>query len=157
MEEKTPDVHFRRITAESVYDVCALSETLKSHQKKHVASNAVSIAQGHFADSAWFRAIYADDTLVGFIMLHFGSDYDDDIDVPGPFLWRFMIGGEFQGKGYGKLAMHRLFKQLKAQGYSELQTSCSTDDDGPFTFYKSLSFVENGDWFDDEIGLTKQL
>ncbi|HAA85521.1 MAG TPA: N-acetyltransferase [Kosmotogaceae bacterium] len=157
MESKSPNIHFREIDAETVIDVCRLSDTLKDHQKRHVASNAVSIAQAHFDNDAWFRAIYADDALVGFIMLDFGSDDDKDVDRPAAFLWRFMIGGEFQGKNYGKLAMERLFEQLRQQGYSELKTSCSTDDNGPLNFYKGLGFVEDGEWYDDEIGLSRKL
>lgn len=115
------------------------------------------LSHKHFDNDAWFRANYAEDTLVGFIMLDFGSDDDKDDDRPAAFLWRFMIGGEFQGKNYGKLAMERLFRQLIEQGFSELKTSCSTDDNGPLNFYKGLGFVENGEWYDDEIGLTRKL
>jgi diamine N-acetyltransferase len=61
---------FRRITASTVRDICQLSETLTPPQRKMVADNAVSIAQAHFAESAWFRAIYADDTPADFILLH---------------------------------------------------------------------------------------
>lgn len=45
MENKSPNIHFREIDAETVIDVCRLGDTLKDHQKRHVASNAVSIAQ----------------------------------------------------------------------------------------------------------------
>lgn len=39
------------------------------------------IAQAHCSENAWLRAIYADDTPIGFIMLHIGSDYDDEIKL----------------------------------------------------------------------------
>jgi len=35
-------------------------------------------------------------------MIHEGSDYEDGIDEPGVFFWFLMIGGEYQGRGYGK-------------------------------------------------------
>jgi diamine N-acetyltransferase len=85
-----------------------------------VADNALSIAQAHYSENAWMRAIYADETPIGFLLLHTGSDDADGIDCPGVFLWRFMIAGAYQGKGYGLRAMHRLLAQLKAQGVPEL-------------------------------------
>ncbi|WP_200901413.1 GNAT family N-acetyltransferase [Paenibacillus sp. DMB20] len=147
------EVHFRRINAGTVLDICDLSDTLSDEQREMVADNAVSIAQAHFSENAWFRGIYADDTPIGFIMLHYGSDYDDEIDVDGAFLWRFMIAGPYQGKGYGKQAMKRLMNQLKGQGIHELITSCGEGAGSPLGFYKGLGFTPNGETFGDEIGL----
>ena len=70
-----PVVHFERITAQTVLEICKMSETLSDEQRESVADNALSIAQAHFSDNVWMRAIYADQTPVGFIMLHFGSDW----------------------------------------------------------------------------------
>lgn len=69
-----PVIHFERITARTVLQICKLSETLTASQRNMVTDNAVSIAQAHFSENAWFRAVYADDTPIGFIMLHTGSD-----------------------------------------------------------------------------------
>ena len=41
-----------------------------------MANNAVSLAQAHFTPEAWYRAIYAGETPVGFMML------DDDPAKP---------------------------------------------------------------------------
>jgi diamine N-acetyltransferase len=60
-----------------------LNLSVAEAQEKVVASNAVSIAQAYFArDRAWFRAIYAGDTVVGFLML------EDQPEVEEYFLWR---------------------------------------------------------------------
>ncbi|MEW5699369.1 hypothetical protein [Pseudomonas synxantha] len=50
-----------------------LSETLPAAQRSMIADNGASIAEAHFSENAWFRAIYADETLIGFIMLHIGA------------------------------------------------------------------------------------
>jgi diamine N-acetyltransferase len=100
-----PDIHFKRITAQTVVTICKLSETLTPAQRKMVGDNALSIAMAHFSENAWMRAIFADETPIGFILLHFGADYDDGIDCPGVFLWRLMIAGPYQGKGYGERAI----------------------------------------------------
>jgi len=144
------DVHFKRITAATVLDVCRLSETLTKAQREMVSDNAVSLAQAAFSDAAWVRAIYSGDDLVGFIMLHFGSDYEDGIDCPGVFLWRMMIAGPHQGKGLGRLAMDRLLAQLRSQGYRELYTSCGTGPASPAGFYERFGFVPTGDSYGDQ-------
>jgi diamine N-acetyltransferase len=152
-----PDIHFTRLTPRNVVAICRLSETLLPGQRQMVADNAWSIAQGHCSENVWMRAIYAGDTPAGFIMLHLGSDYEDGIDCPGAFLWRFMIAGPFQGQGWGRLALERLCRELKAQGYSELYTSCQTGEGGPEGFYRRFGFTPTGDAYDDEPEFVKQL
>lgn len=160
MDEATPTpptIHFARITARTVRSVCDLSETLTPQQRKMVSDNAVSIAQAHFSDNAWLRAVNADDTPIGFILLHIGSDFDDGIDCPGVFLWRFMIARPYQGKGYGALAMQSLFAHLRAQGVRILFTSCGQGDASPEGFYRKLGFTPTGETYGDEIELALAL
>jgi diamine N-acetyltransferase len=146
-------IHFKRITASSVIEICSLSDTLSAAERKMVTDNAISIAQAHFSESAWIRAIYLDEIPVGFIMLHFGSDYDDGIDCHGAFLWRLMIAGPHQGKGYGKEALDFLVKHLKAQGYNELFTCCGVGEASPEEFYRRYGFEPTGDMYGDQIEL----
>jgi diamine N-acetyltransferase len=155
--ETVPAVHFARLTARTVRQVCELSNTLTPQQRKMVADNAVSIAQGHCSDSAWMRAVYAGEEPIGFIMLHTGSDYDDGIDCPGVFLWRFMIAGPYQGKGYGKKAIECLLAHLRSQGATELYTSCGQGEVSPEGFYRKMGFVPTGDHYDDEIEMVRAL
>jgi diamine N-acetyltransferase len=143
-------IHFKRITAKTVWSICQLSETLSLQQRKMVADNAVSIAQAHFSEQAWMRAIYVDETPIGFILVHFGSDYDDGIDCPGAFLWRLMIAGPHQGKGYGKEVLDFLILQLKAQGYQELYTSCELGEGSPLGFYEKYGFQTTGEFYGEE-------
>ncbi len=139
------EITFRRISALTVCDVCELSETLSEEQRNMVADNGTSIAEAHFSENAWFRAIYAEETLVGFVMLHQGSDWDDGIDCPGVYLWRFMIARPFQGKGIGKKAIDLVVRDLKARGIRELYTSYGLGEASPEGFYKGLGFVRTGD------------
>ena len=76
---------------------------VSEEQEQFVASNTMSIAQAYFArERAWFRAIYADETPVGFLML------DDDPFKSEYFLWRLMIDAQYQGMGFGRQAMELL-------------------------------------------------
>lgn len=148
-----PVIHFRRITSANVYAVCKLSDTLSEQHRRMVANNAYSIAEGSVASNTWYRAIYADDALVGFLMTHTGSDFEDGIDCPGVFLWRLMIAAPFHGKGYGRRALERLIGELRAQGVRALYTSCGQGEGSPEGFYRKLGFVPTGGMYDDEVEL----
>lgn len=150
-ESSDAEVTLRRITARTVGDICDLSQTLSEEQRDKVADNAVSIAEAHFSENAWFRAIYADETPVGFIMLHIGADHDDGIDCPGVFLWRLMIAGPFQGKGYGEKAIGLVVRDQRARGVGELYTSYGLGQASPEGFYKRLGFKETGGMYGDEV------
>ena len=155
--ETAPDIHFVRITARTLPQICALSETLSPTHRKMVADNAVSIAEAHFSEQAWMRAIYNGETPVGFIMTHTGSDYEDGIDCPGVFLWRLMIAAPYQGKGYGKLALEKLIQHLKAMGVPRLYTSCGQGEGSPEGFYRGMGFTPTGEFYGDEIELLLEL
>jgi diamine N-acetyltransferase len=117
-----------------------------------VAPNAVSIAQAYFEPRAWFRAIYADEEPVGFLML-----YDDPDDPGGPryYLWRLMIAAAHQRKGYGRQALQLLVKHVQGRpGATYLGTSCfPASGGGPERFYRSFGFEPTGEVIDDEIVL----
>jgi diamine N-acetyltransferase len=152
-----PDIHFMRITATTMNQICDFSKTLSPAQRHMVADNVRSIAEAHFSESVWMRAIYADETPIGFIMTHTGSDYEDGIDCPGVFLWRFMIAGPYQGKGYGKLALEKLIQHLKAMGVPLLYTSCGLGEGSPEGFYRKLGFTPTGGHYGEEIELVLQV
>jgi len=57
-------VSLRVISDDNVRDVIGLS--VSSEQERLVAPNAVSMAEAFATTKVWVRAIYADDTPVGF-------------------------------------------------------------------------------------------
>ena len=139
-------VSLRAITEESVVAVCKLSDTLSQPQQKMVAPNAISIAQAHFNPYAWFRAVYADETPVGFIMLY------DNPERPRYFLWRFMIAGPHQRSGFGKAAIRLLIEYVRSRpGATELLVSCGEGQASPEGFYARQGFERSGEVIDEEI------
>jgi diamine N-acetyltransferase len=150
-------IHFKQITSATLDPICALSNTLSPIQRHMVEDNVKSIAEAHFSKSAWLRAIYADETPVGFIMIHTGMDDEDGFFCPGVFLWRFMIAGPYQGKGYGKRALEILIRHLKATGAPLLYTSCEQGEGSPEGFYRKLGFIPTGNYLDTEIELVLKL
>ena len=154
VEEIGPDakVSLREITAETVREICNLSNTLTPPRKFMVAPNAVSIAQAHFSEHAWFRAIYAGDTPVGFLMLY------DDPQEAEYFLWRLMIAGQHHGKGFGRQAIGLLVDYVKTRpNATVLETSCGQGPGSPEGFYRKLGFERTGETYGKEIGLSLAL
>jgi diamine N-acetyltransferase len=139
-------VSLREVTQETVIQICTLSDTLPEQQQKMVAPNAVSIAQAHFSDKAWFRAIYADEEPVGFIMLY------DDVEKPKYYLWRLMIAGPHQAKGYGRRALELLIDYVRTRpAATELRASYVPIEGGAEGFYRKLGFEPTGEVDDGEV------
>ena len=81
---KNSNITLREVTKENLWEIFALE--VAPEQSSYVATNEMSIAQAYFdREIAWFRAIYADETPVGFLML------SDDASNQKYFLWRLMI------------------------------------------------------------------
>ena len=139
-------VSLREITGETVLQICGLSNTLLEEQHKMVAPNAISIAQAHFSETAWFRAIYAGEEPVGFIMLA------DNAKEQSYYLWRFMIAGPHQGKGYGIRALELVIEYVKTRpGAKELLASYVPMEGGPEGFYRKLGFEPTGEVHGGEV------
>jgi diamine N-acetyltransferase len=137
------EITLREITEETVRTICNLD--VRKDQKGLVAPNAVSIAQAHFSDNSWFRAIYADETPVGFIMLH------DDPEKEQYFLWRMMVDGRYQGMGFGRRAMEIFIDHVKSRpGAKELLTSVVQEEGSAQGFYEKIGFKLTGAYEDGE-------
>jgi diamine N-acetyltransferase len=139
-------VSFQEITGETLNAIIKLSDTLPVPQRKMVASNAISIAQAHFNRHAWFRAIYADNTPVGFIMLY------DNPEEQKYFLWRLMLGGPYQGLGFGAKTIRLLIEYVRTRpGAKELGVSCGEGEESPEGFYAKLGFKRTGEMDHGEV------
>jgi diamine N-acetyltransferase len=151
MLSPTLDVTLREITKENLSAILRLKVT--PHQEQCVASNAVSIAEAHFSpEVAWFRAVYAGEIPVGFLML------DDSVDKQEYFLWRLMIDALHQRRGYGKQALELLFAHVKTRpGGTVLYTSCVPIEGGPGGFYEKMGFVYTGEKEGDELLMRREL
>jgi len=137
-------VTLREITAETLRGILTLE--VEPEQDDLVAPNAVSIAQAHFSEHAWFRAIYADEIPVGFVMLH------DEPEKPEYYLWRFMIDARYQKLGFGRRALQLLIEHVKTRpNATELFLSYVPKETGPKKFYEKLGFVHTGKEDDGEL------
>lgn len=139
------NIALREITKENLREILRLK--VAPEQERFIASNAVSIAEAYFdRDVAWFRAIYADDVPVGFVMVH---------DEPAErkfYLWRFMIDHRFQGRGYGRLALAQVIEYVRGRpGAHEILTSVVPGEGCPGPFYEGLGFAYTGEVEEGEL------
>ncbi len=140
---KDSKVSLREVTADTVHTIIKLDVT--KNQKQFVAPNAVSIAQAHFSDKTWFRAIYADKIPVGFAMI------EDQPEKPEYYLWRFMIDIQYQNMGYGFKAMELLIEHVRTRpNATEFLTSVVQKEGGPQGFYEKLGFKLTGEYEEGE-------
>lgn len=89
----TRDSHltYRKITEHNWRAVANLRLPLS--QRGNLAANVWSLAEAAYSEDAWLRAIYANSTLVGFLML---AIWDPDCAY---YIWRLMIDERYQGFG----------------------------------------------------------
>ena len=121
-------------------------DTLKSSPRLKVAKDQERFAHrtrfhrpGPLSHEAWFRAIYAGDAPVGFVMLSLNRK------KPEYFLWRLMIDEQFQHKGYGRAAMEQVVEFVRSlPNATELFTSYVPDNSQARDFYRELGFEETG-------------
>lgn len=131
--DRAATITLREINRENVRAVIRLD--VAPHQKTMVASNAVSLAQYSVTTKAWTRAIYADDVLVGYVLV------SDDHEAADYYLWRLMVDRRYQGMGFGRIAMQLVIDYVRTRpGAKGLSTSYVPVAGGPEGFYKSLGF-----------------
>jgi diamine N-acetyltransferase len=136
-------VTLRPVTAENVYDVMRLHVT--KEQEQFVADNARSLAEAAYNQLAWPRAIYADETPVGFVMLY------DDPHTPEYFLWRLMVDHRYQRMGFARRALEQVIDYVAGRpNAASLGVSYVPGEGSPQAFYAALGFVETGEVVDDE-------
>jgi len=130
-------VTLREITRENLTDVLRLQ--VAPDQKGLVADNGCSIAQGCFHDEAWFRAIYAGEAPVGFVML------SEEPDKPEYYVWRLMIGARHQRMGFGRRAMELVIERVRGRpNATELLLGVVPKDGSALDFYAGLGFEDTG-------------
>ena len=129
-------INLREITKANLISIIDLD--VNENQKDQVAPNAVSIAQGHYSNSAWFKGIFNNNLAVGFVMLDLVTKKNKC------FLWRFMIDKKYQGNGYGKIALTQIIDYVKSfKVFNEIKTSYVPADNSAEGFYKNFGFIKS--------------
>lgn len=128
-------MEFREIDKSNYWDCMALA--VDDSQAGFVADNKQSLVEAAYEDGLYVLGIYDKETMVGFVLY----DYDDTF--PGWSMSRFMIGKQFQGKGYGKQAVVAFLDYFKKKHNADrLYISVSLDNTVARKMYSNLGFME---------------
>ena len=126
---------FRKIDKSNYWDCIAL--TIDDSQEGFVADNKQSLVEAAYEDGLYTLGIYHGETMVGFVL------YDYDETFPGWSMSRFMIGKQFQGKGYGKQAAIAFLEHFKSKHHADkLYISVSLENAVARKMYASIGFEE---------------
>jgi RimJ/RimL family protein N-acetyltransferase len=154
---KPSTVRLVEVGLDNVESVAAL-RTHKS-QEDFVAPMADSFRHAMFPEIVqgapvvpWMRAIDADGTIVGFVMLALTTDHH-----PEPFMWRLLIDRVHQRRGVGAMALDLVADECRAMGDSTLLTSWTEGKGSPRPFYLAHGFEPTGEELDHETLARKQL
>lgn len=102
---KTSTITLREITEDNW---CATANLhVSPAQEGNLAQNPMSMLEAHYSEDAWMRAVYADEMLVGFLMMAIWPPTD------GYYVWRFMIDQRYQKLGFGRTVVGMAIQRVK--------------------------------------------
>ena len=138
-------ITLREITEDNSESVLALRCT--PDQERFVTSVIDSLAEAADYPQAnpWFRAVYAGERPIGFVMLSWDVEPQPP-EIIGPwFLWKLLIDYRHQGMGYGQEVVRQIVELVRGQNATELLTSHVPGEGSPAGFYARLGFVPTGE------------
>lgn len=134
--------------------------TVRPDQDRFIAANIVTIAQARFETGAYDFCLWDGDTRVGLIALIDMAEHDDRSEIDAPdavYVWRLLIGTDFQRQGYGKAAMAFAEEWGRQRGRQRMQIQAVEDNAAAIGMYQSLGYVLTGKRAGSEVQLEKLL
>lgn len=98
-------ISLQRITKDNWEECIALKP--KEEQQGNIAPNVYSIAEAQFLNGFSSKAIYHEETMIGYTL--YGVDPDDK----NYWMYRFMIDERYQGKGFGLVAVCKVIEEIR--------------------------------------------
>jgi RimJ/RimL family protein N-acetyltransferase len=92
----------------------------------------------------WYRAVVADETIVGFVMLA-----EPDATMPHPYLWRLLIDRMHQRRGIGRKVLDLIVADRRSKADRKLIVSYMPGLGSPEPLYRKYGFVPTGKVDDD--------
>jgi diamine N-acetyltransferase len=116
-------------------------------QTDFVASNVFSLAQAAYQRQPHLipLGVYDSDTMVGFVMYADPASPPDELGRT--WIYRVMIGQDYQGKGYGRAAMVALLDRMRAATPPPRLIALDFHEDNHVAaqLYESLGFERTGE------------
>ncbi|GAB4208027.1 MAG: GNAT family N-acetyltransferase [Roseiflexaceae bacterium] len=150
-------VELRELTSDNWHDCIDLK--LAESQQGFVAPNLYSLAEAQFYPGTLCRAVYAGETMVGFVMFGPDAEYTSGDERAGAYaLVRLMIDHAHQGKGYGRAALLAVLALLQRETSARVvYTSAVPENTAALALYRSAGFLPTGAVLDGEVVLRLEL
>lgn len=148
----------RPVTLDDVVPLHGL--TVHEDQDRFIAPNAVTIAQARFETGAYDFCLWDGNTRVGLMALIDMAEHEDRSEIDAPdaiYVWRLLIGKDFQGKGFGSAAMDFAEGWGRKRGRLRMQIQAVADNKAAIGMYQSLGYVLTGKMSNGEVQLEKML
>lgn len=112
-------------------------------QQGNIPLNPICMLEANYAQNTYLRAIYADEEVVGLLVL---ATFPPD-PVNGYYIYRFMIDKDQQGLGLGEKAMELAVKGVKeaypaAKVLRVMSAPREVSGESPFGFFEKMGFKE---------------
>lgn len=121
-------------------------------QEDFVAPNWYSILEAQFGEELYPFCIYDGEQMIGFLM------YGLDPDTDRMEMCRLMVDKKYQGKGYGRAAVLKLFDLIRNKyGNIKFYTSIEPNNSTAQKLYESLGFKMTGEIMWEELVMMVQL
>lgn len=132
------NVTLEPITADNWRSVYRLTRTLTDEQQKFVAANAYSMLEALYEPNSFEAlAIYHGEIVVGFLMTAY------EADTRRYWVVRLMIGGDYQGKGYGHDALRLAIEKFRAEpDCAAIYISFEPGNEVARRLYEKLGFID---------------
>lgn len=136
---------FREITRKNLWAVLRLS--VRDDQRHFVAPNSVSLAQAKVQPECVPLAVYDGERPIGFVM--YALDYEER----EYWIYRVMVDGTYQSRGYGRRIMEMLLERIQKEAlpnHHALYLSFEPDNTWGRELYQSLGFSDDNRTVDGE-------
>ncbi|WHY00280.1 GNAT family N-acetyltransferase [Neobacillus sp. DY30] len=119
--------------------LCSAEDQKNRVFEKTIASNCLSLAQASIEENWTVKAIYKNDTPIGFTMYGYSEE------LAGYEICRIMIDYKFQGNGYGKQALLLVIKEMVDQfKCEEILITFVPQNEKAKQLYLSVGFKDTG-------------
>ncbi|HSR03050.1 MAG TPA: GNAT family N-acetyltransferase [Proteiniclasticum sp.] len=141
-------ITLKEITEDNWIECLSLKE--EENARKFISSNLFSIAQAQFYPKAISKAIYNDDTMVGYTL------YGEDEDEHDMFhIDRLMISLDFRNQGFASETLRLIIQEASENGYGKLAASVHPENEKMKNLMNNFGFEFNGEYDDDEMVFRK--
>ncbi len=134
--------------------------TVHADQDRFIAPNILTIAQARFETGAYDFCLWDGDRRIGLIALIDMAEHEDrgEIDAPDAvYVWRLLIGKDFQRRRYGTAALGFAENWARNRGRRCVQIQAVEDNHVAIAMYQSLGYVLTGQRSGKEVQLEKPL